>query len=54
VHNHPSGDCISSKEDDEVTKMLSKVGDLLDINALDHVIIGRYNFTSLKENGILS
>ncbi len=54
MHNHPSGDCISRKEDDAVTNMLSNARDLLGINVLDHVIIGRYNFTSLKENGILS
>ena len=49
IHNHPSGDCEPSKEDEVVTKMLYNAGDLLGIKVLDHVIIGRDSFTSLKE-----
>lgn len=49
VHNHPSGDSKPSKEDNEVTKMLYNAGNLLDIKLLDHVIIGKDGFTSLKE-----
>lgn len=52
VHNHPSGDCYSSKEDEKVTKELSKAGELLGINLLDHVIIGKNEFISLKEKGL--
>ncbi len=54
VHNHPSGDNSPSKEDETVTKMLYNAGDLLGIKVLDHVIIGKDSFTSLKEKGILS
>lgn len=53
VHNHPSGDCKPSKEDENVTKILYDAGDLLGIKVLDHVIIGKDGFTSLKENGML-
>ena len=53
VHNHPSGDCKPSSEDEAITKMLDNAGDLLGINVLDHVIVGKDNFTSLKEKGIL-
>ena len=49
VHNHPSGDSKPSSEDEIVTKMLHTAGDLLGIKVLDHVIIGRDSFTSLKE-----
>ena len=50
VHNHPSGDCNPSKEDKEVTKILENAGDLLGINVLDHIIIGKDNYYSFKEN----
>ena len=50
VHNHPSGDCNPSKEDKEVTKILENAGDLLGINVLDHIIIGKDKYYSLKEN----
>ncbi len=53
VHNHPSGDCSPSSEDKEVTKMLYNAGDLLGIKVLDHIIIGKDGFTSLKEEGLI-
>lgn len=40
VHNHPSGDCTPSKEDERVTRRLQEAGDLLGIEVFDHVIIG--------------
>jgi len=52
VHNHPSGDCTPSKEDEEVTKTLDKAGNLLAIKVLDHVIIGKDGYTSMRENGL--
>jgi DNA repair protein RadC len=52
VHNHPSGDCESSKEDEMATEKLCKAGELLGINVLDHVIIGENDFISLKEKGV--
>jgi DNA repair protein RadC len=50
VHNHPSGDCTPSNEDKEVTKILENAGDLLGINVLDHIIIGKDKYYSFKEN----
>jgi len=50
VHNHPSGDCTPSNEDKEVTKILENSGDLLGIKVLDHIIIGKDNYYSFKEN----
>ncbi len=49
AHNHPSSDPSSSPEDVEVTRQLVEAGKLLDINLLDHIIIGNPRFTSLKE-----
>lgn len=49
VHNHPSGDCTPSQQDMEVTKILIKAGETLDIPVVDHVIIGKDNYYSFKE-----
>ncbi|HLL78113.1 MAG TPA: JAB domain-containing protein [Ktedonobacteraceae bacterium] len=46
---HPSSDPTPSPEDIEVTKQLLEAGRLLDIELLDHIIIGNPRFTSLKE-----
>jgi len=51
VHNHPSGDCKPSKEDEQVTKMLCDAGEILGIKVLDHVIIGKDGFVGVKEVG---
>ena len=49
AHNHPNSDPTPSPEDIEVTKQLLEAGRLLDIELLDHIIIGNPRFTSLKE-----
>ncbi|MBI2940602.1 MAG: DNA repair protein RadC [Chloroflexi bacterium] len=49
VHNHPSGDPTPSPEDVRVTEALAEAGKLLDIDLLDHVVIGRRGHISLKE-----
>ncbi|GHO43982.1 RadC family protein [Ktedonospora formicarum] len=48
-HNHPSGDPTPSPEDIDVTRQLVKAGHLLDIELLDHIVIGNPRYTSLKE-----
>lgn len=48
-HNHPSGDPTPSPEDIEVTYQLAEAGKLLDIELLDHIIIGNPLYISLKE-----
>jgi len=52
AHNHPSGDPTPSAEDVAVTRQMVKAGQLLDIEVLDHVVIGRGRFVSLKERGL--
>ena len=52
VHNHPSGDPTPSDEDVAVTRELAKAGKALDIQLLDHVVVGRNGFVSLKEKGL--
>ncbi len=49
VHNHPSGDPKPSPDDIQITRALVEAGELLDITVLDHLIIGKGSYTSLKE-----
>ncbi len=51
VHNHPSGDPTPSEEDIFVTKNLNEKLQVLKINLYDHIIIGKDNFYSLRQNG---
>jgi DNA repair protein RadC len=57
VHNHPSGDPTPSEADIKVTRDLIRAGQLLKIEVLDHVILGRpsnaraQDYASLKELG---
>ncbi len=52
AHNHPSGDPSPSPEDVAVTRTLVEAGKLLDVEVLDHLVIGRQRFVSLKERGL--
>jgi DNA repair protein RadC len=49
VHNHPSGDPTPSPEDVRTTEQLRQAGECLDIELLDHLVIGQGRFVSLKE-----
>jgi len=52
VHNHPSGDPTPSPEDIALTKSIVQAGKLLDIDLLDHLVIGQNKFVSMKERGL--
>ena len=52
-HNHPSGDPTPSPEDVSVTRDLVAAGKLLDIEVMDHVVIGKGRFVSLKEKKLM-
>jgi DNA repair protein RadC len=52
VHNHPSGDPTPSPDDVAVTRAILQAGKLLDIEVLDHMIIGVGRWVSLKERGL--
>ena len=51
VHNHPSGDPTPSGEDLRITAELAQAGRLLDIELLDHVVVGRDRWVSLRAAG---
>jgi DNA repair protein RadC len=48
AHNHPSGEATPSPEDIEVTNRLIQAGKIIGIRVLDHVIITKDAFTSVK------
>ena len=51
-HNNPSGDPTPSPEDIALTKAMVKAGQMLDMEVLDHVVVGRGRFVSLKARGL--
>lgn len=50
-HNHPSGNPRPSEDDRQLTKKLVAAGKLLDINVIDHVIIGNERYYSFRDHG---
>lgn len=52
AHNHPSGDPSPSPEDIALTRSAVQAGKLLDVEVLDHLVIGQGRFTSMKEKGM--
>jgi DNA repair protein RadC len=59
-HNHPSGDPAPSSADIQVTRRLREAAEIMDIDLLDHMVIGhpdqdprKVGFYSFKEAGIL-
>jgi DNA repair protein RadC len=54
MHNHPSGDPTPSDADIKVTRDLVRAGQMMNIEVLDHVIIGHATRSSLRELGYCS
>ena len=52
VHNHPSGNPEASDDDIELTKRLTRAGEIIGIEVLDHIIIGGRDYLSLKRKGL--
>ena len=52
AHNHPSGDPTPSPDDVALTRQVIQAGRLLDIEVLDHLVIGRGRFVSLRRRGL--
>lgn len=49
-HNHPSGNTSPSQYDIELTEKFERGGELLGIQVLDHIIIGKYDYYSFLEH----
>jgi len=52
AHNHPSGDPGPSPEDISLTRRLVEAGKLVEVDVLDHVVVGQNRFVSLRERGL--
>ncbi len=53
VHNHPSGDVEPSNADKQVTDLLKQASTVIQIDLLDHIIIGKTGCFSFRESGLL-
>ena len=53
AHNHPSGNTSPSPEDIRITKQMVEAGKILDIKVLDHVIIAKGKYLSMREEGLV-
>ena len=53
AHNHPSGSAEPSEDDLEVTKRLKEAGKILGVEVLDHVIVTKNAYSSLKEKQLI-
>lgn len=53
AHNHPSGNLTPSTEDLKVTERLKKVGEIIGIEILDHIIVSESKYYSFKENMVI-
>ena len=52
LHNHPSSQLRPSEQDIQLTKSFSRLGDVLDIRILDHIIITAHSYCSFSDEGI--
>lgn len=53
LHNHPSGNPAPSGSDRDITALLQKGAQLLDLTLIDHIIIGDNRYISFRESGLL-
>lgn len=53
AHNHPSGQLVSSLEDEEITSRLAASAHILGLHFVDHIIFSEKGWWSFKENGKL-
>lgn len=52
-HNHPSTDCIPSRQDIQVTENLQEIGKLIGIEVIDHIIVGGNKHFSFAQHGLM-
>lgn len=53
AHNHPSGNCVPSEQDIQITKKLKEACKLMDMNLLDHLIVCDKKYYSFGDEGII-
>ena len=52
-HNHPSGQLKPSQADLDLTQKIKQGGQLLDIQVLDHLIVGQHDYLSMADEGLI-
>jgi len=53
LHNHPSGEPMPSESDRRMTQRIAEAGRVMEINLLDHVVVGASGYFSFREAGLL-
>ena len=53
AHNHPSGNILPSHADLKITQRFQKLGQLMEIKLVDHLIVGSESFFSFADRGLL-
>jgi len=53
VHNHPSGDITPSEDDIKLTKRLISAAEILGIEILDHILISKTDYSSMKAKNLI-
>jgi DNA repair protein RadC len=53
THNHPAGSCMPSRADVDSTKNIHDVFKKMEVDLVDHIIVGRDGVTSMKEGGFM-
>lgn len=54
IHNHPSGLSTPSLADKDLTERIAEAGAIIGIRLLDHVIIGKYTYSSFLDMGMIT
>jgi DNA repair protein RadC len=54
VHNHPSGEASPSPEDRHITSKIVQACRFVDVQVLDHIIVGKDQFFSFADQGLLT
>ncbi len=52
-HNHPTGNLNASKQDIKITEAIKEAANIIDVQLLDHIIVGNNNYFSFKDEGLL-
>ena len=54
AHNHPSGSCVPSRQDELATSQLVQAGVPLDVTVIDHIVVARSGCTSMRAAGLMT
>ena len=52
-HNHPSGNLMPSRADEEITKKIKQAASYFDIQVIDHIIVSEEGYYSFADEGVI-